>query len=623
MRNIRMELLGSHLLLAMLMLVVMTGGVISMFHLGHSIDRILQNNYKSVIAAQNMKETLERQDSSATFYLAGQAQKARNQYRFNLPLFNDAFRVESHNITEKGEGALVENIRVQFKAYTRNIQSLLFSDPPMTASNARRYYFNTLEPEFVSIKQLAQDILDLNQRAIVRADRQAKRESQWSSWTGVGVTLIAFLIAILFAIKMINLTLLPLRTLARQAEEVGQGHLNQRIELRRNDEIGVLAESFNNMATKLQQAKLADVERLHRAERMSDAAIDSLYDPVIVTDSTGHVVHLNHAAEGLFGPSQHATGLSVQRVTMDERIANAIDDAIHNEQISALEGEAGFIPLQVMNTQRTYRLRATPMRDETGTLLGAVAVLEDMTHLRELDRLKTEFIGVASHELRTPVTSLLLSVQLLQEGSLGKLTPEQEELINAQREDLDRLERMMRELLELSRLESGVTPPRFEIISPVEVTTSAIHSIQPQADIKNIKLEYEYDKNLPYLRADRTQLSRALVNLLANAIRHTPSGGSVRMIAVRKANHVTLRVEDTGCGIPKEFLDRIFDRFVQVPGATKGGAGLGLTIVKTIVTAHNGEIVVTSEEGKGSAFEISLPILEDRKELDNVTDTGH
>ena len=164
------------------------------------------------------------------------------------------------------------------------------------------------------------------------------------------------------------------------------------------------------------------------------------------------------------------------------------------------------------------------MHDDEGRLLGAVTVLEDVTHLRELDRLKTEFIGVASHELRTPVTSLLLSVQLLQEGAVGELTPDQKEVIAAQREDLERLERMMRDLLDITRLEAGVTPPRFEIVSAAELVTAAIESVDAQAQAKRIALVHEVASGLPSVRADRSQINRVLINLLNNAIRHTRAG---------------------------------------------------------------------------------------------------
>jgi PAS domain S-box-containing protein len=623
MRNLRTQLMTSHFILALMMLTVMIGGVINVFHLGRSIDRILKNNYKSVIAAQNMKETLERQDSAATFFLAGQQARARKQYEQYWPLFVKAFDIESHNITEPGERHLVDMIRLQFRQYTTDIRGLLYASPPLSVEQARTRYFGVLEQEFIAIKQSAQSILDLNQAAIVRADEQARSEAKKASWAGIIATTIAFLAAIIFALRMIRIALEPILMLIRQAEEIGMGHLNQRIDLNRTDEVGALAESFNDMAQKLRQARSFEEERLHRAERMSDAAIDSLYDPVIVTDSTGHVVHLNHAAEGLFGPAVYATGITVQSVTQDERIARAVDRATKQQSASAADDEEGFITLQTANTQRIYRLKAAPMRDDGDVLLGAVAVLEDVTHLKELDRLKTEFIGVASHELRTPVTSLLLSVGLLEEGAAGVLTEDQKQIVQAQKEDLDRLDKMMKELLEITRLESGVTPPHFELISPEEPALAALRSVSASAEAKQLILRSQFDEVQTKIRADLAQITRALVNLLNNAIQHTPSDGTIELCLEQDNDKIIYRVRDNGKGIPEEFLSRIFERFVQVPGATRSGSGLGLSIAQTIARAHQGDISVESEEGKGSEFSLVLPSIIERKDSGNGADTDN
>jgi PAS domain S-box-containing protein len=607
MRSLRTQLLFSHLLLVLLMVVIMIGAVVNFFHLGRSIDHILLANYNSVIAAQDMKETLERQDSAATFFLAGQVQKARRQYQDNWPLFLDAYQREAHNITEPGEQGMADDIGVQFRAYHRAIERLLYAQPSMSTTQAREYYFTILEPAFRRIKQRAQDVLDLNQRAMVIADAQAKSEARRASYTSVGVTIGAFVFAILLLPRTVSAALTPLRSLARQAEEIGVGHLNQRIELQRDDEVGALAVSFNQMAEKLAVARRHEEERLHRAERMSDVALESLYDPVIVTDAAGRIVHLNCAAEGLFGPEESAMGRTVAQIARDNRIAEAVEHAIHQERVSAAEGEAGFVGLQVGEAQRTYRLRATPMREEQGNLLGAVVVLEDITHLRELDQLKTEFIGVASHELRTPVTSLLLSIQLLQEGAAGELTTEQKEIVAAQREDLERLERLMHDLLDITRLEAGVIPPHFELTSPRVLVDAAIQSVIAQAETRGVLLTGEVPEGIPAVRADRAQITRVLVNLLNNAIRHTPPKGSVMLVVGADAAGIRFTVRDTGSGIPRDYLPRIFERFVQVPGATRGGAGLGLSIVRTIVQAHGGDINVESELGKGSMFTITLP----------------
>ena len=254
------------------------------------------------------------------------------------------------------------------------------------------------------------------------------------------------------------------------------------------------------------------------------------------------------------------------------------------------------------------------MKDDQERLLGSVTVLEDITHLRELDRMKTEFIGVASHELRTPVTSMLLSVQLLEEGAAGALTPAQREIVEAQRNDVERLDHLMRELLDLSRLEAGSAPPRFELVKPMDLLTSALQSTKAQAGQKGVGLTVERSRDLPLVRADKSQIGRVLVNLVTNAIRHTEPGGTIKLRASDGGNQVTLSVEDTGSGIPKEYQENIFRRFVQVPGATGGGAGLGLSISRTIVQAHGGNLWVESELGKGSTF--SFTLLTDQSAID-------
>ncbi|MCW3099694.1 MAG: Alginate biosynthesis sensor protein KinB [Chthonomonadaceae bacterium] len=610
MRDLRIQLLVSHLVLVVLMLIVMIGAVVNFFHLGRSIDRILKDNYASVIAAEEMKETLERQDSAATSFLDGRIAEARAQYQQNRPLFEKAYSYEAHNITETGEQELADDIGQKYAAYRQELEKLLFASPARSKQAADRIYVRQLLPDFLHLKGQAQAVLDLNQKAILRANGAAKTEARTASSTGLGVTVAAFLLALFFASWTIRAALDPLRTLARQAEEIGRGHLNQRIVLNRTDEIGGLADSFNTMAEKLREARKQEEARLRRAERMSEEALENLYDPVIVTDAQSRIVHLNKTAEGLFGAAARVAGIPIGQVISDKRIVEAVDRAIHQESVSAAEDEAGFIPLTVGEAKRTYRLRTTPMRDEESTLLGAVVVLEDITHLRELDRLKTEFIGVASHELRTPVTSLQLSVQLLEEGAVGALTPEQCEIVSAQKEDLERLERMMGDLLDITRLEAGVTPPRVEIVLPQILVKTAVNAVATQAERQGLALSAEVLPRVPAVRADAGQIQRVLLNLLNNAIRHTSSGGAITVSATAVGKQVVLTVKDTGSGIPAEYLPKIFDRFVQVPGATRGGAGLGLSIAKTIIEAHGGTIIAESAPGQGSKFQFSLPIAD-------------
>jgi len=566
-------------------------------------DRILRDNYASVVAAQTMKEALERQDSAATFYLAGQKDKARAQFAGNAPIFESALNTERANITERGEQDEADALKSDYTAYKVKVQSLLAGKQ----SDGARFYFAELEPQFRRIKGEAQGILDINQAAIVRADAHAKRDARQGALIGIALTLAALGLAIWFARRAVNAALTPLLALVQEAEQIGAGHLNRSIELRRDDEIGLLARAFNDMTGKLRVAKQGQETRLQRARQMSDAALDNLFDPVLVTDATRTLVHLNRAAQGLFGPATKLSGLPLSRAVEEPKIVAAIEGAIASGTVSADEGDAALVSLQGGEGEaaRIYRLRATPMRDDE-TVLGAVLVLEDVTHLQALDRLKTEFIGVASHELRTPVTSLLLSAQLLEEGAVGPLSEAQREVIHAQREDLTRLDALLRDLLDITKLEAGATPPRFEWVAPRALIEAAAKNMAPQADAADVHLQTFSRDDLPLVRADAGQIGRVLLNLLGNAVRHSPRGGEVKIEAEQSGKSVLFRVSDQGDGIPHEFQERIFERFAQVPGATRGGAGLGLPISQTIIGAHGGQLRVESEPGHGSAFEFAL-----------------
>lgn len=555
MQNLRRQLLLSHLLLIGLMLLLLAGGVLRFFHLGRSIDRVLDANVKSVLLMQQTKDALS-------------AQPVR------LPEAAFAIQQELGNITEPGERELAEALRDGFGALR-------------TGTGDRKQ---------VSAK--AQEILELNLAAMRRADAEAKHEARQSAVLGAVATVGAAVLAVLLARRAVQGALLPLVSLARQAEEVGEGRLNQRIELTRSDEIGTLARAFNGMSEKLAEARAALEARLIRAERMNDAALESLYDPVIVTDAAGRLVHLNRAAESLLGQPLGAR-------LGEARLALAVDMALQEGKTVAPDDSSALVQLK----GKTFRLRVSPMRTESEPL-GAVIVLEDITSLQEVDRLKTEFISVASHELRTPVTSLLLSVQLLQEGAVGALTEPQSQLIQAQRDDLERLEHLLRDLLDLTKLESGASPPQLEAVVARSLCTTALEGIRAEAGAQGVFLEVGTLTDA-LVRADSGQVTRVLTNLLGNAIRHTPRGGTVTLEAREQPLDVFVTVTDTGSGIPQEYLSEIFGRFTQVPGATRGGAGLGLSLAKAIVEAHGGTITAWSQgPGKGSVFTFTLPRAE-------------
>jgi signal transduction histidine kinase len=268
---------------------------------------------------------------------------------------------------------------------------------------------------------------------------------------------------------------------------------------------------------------------------------------------------------------------------------------------------SSVLPLAVEGLERAFRLRTTPMRDNTNRLLGAVTLLEDITHLREIDRLKSEFIATASHELRTPLTSVQMGVYLLLEGALGELTDSQNEVLQACRQDCERLDKLMRDLLDLSKIEASESQPQLAPVRARELIATVAEELRPQVETKGLKLRVELSVDLQQVRVDRTQIERVISNLVINALRHTKHG-EIKINAEQRDGNVAVSICDTGSGIPTEYLPHIFDKFVQVPDAPTGGAGLGLTISKSIVEAHGGQISVQSQIGRGTTFTFTLPL---------------
>jgi signal transduction histidine kinase len=250
------------------------------------------------------------------------------------------------------------------------------------------------------------------------------------------------------------------------------------------------------------------------------------------------------------------------------------------------------------------------MRDNENHLLGAVTLLEDITHLREIDRLKSEFIATASHELRTPLTSVQMGVHLLLEGAAGELNDKQTEVLGACREDCERLDKLMRDLLDLSKIEAGESQPELLPIKARELVTDEAETLRPQVEAKGLSFVVDIPVELPRIMADRSQIERVIANLVVNAIRYTRQG-EIKISAEQRGHYVAVSVSDTGEGIPSEYLSHIFDKFVQVPGAATGGAGLGLAISRLIVEAHGGQIGVQSLISHGSTFTFTLPVAAD------------
>ena len=613
--GLRLKLLVSYLIFVTALIVLGGWSAWRLREMGGVSRRIISNNYDSVVAAQEMKESLERQDSAALFALLGARDKAMVQLREHRARFDANFQKAANNITEVGEPQAIEAIRRDRDTYYQMFDAFMNRVNGTEISNSREgeelaernEYFTRLEPQFNKLRAECEHLLQLNQRAMLGKSEAAAGVAQlWFYRTLLiaGVLIVAGTMLAFFLAKRI---VEPLRQLTASTARMAGGDLNAKVSVSSRDEVGVLAAEYNRMAERIRQLRSSDMGKLLVAQQTTEAAIDSLYDPVIVTDGEGCVTKLNPAAEEIFGSEKENTGKHVGEVARDVRIAGAVAEALESQRPVAGEGMSSVLPLAVDGSERAFRLRTTPMRDNGRHLLGAVTILEDITHLREIDRLKSEFIATASHELRTPLTSVQMGVHLLLEGALGELTDQQNEVLQACRQDCERLDKLMRDLLDLSRIEAGESQPQLAWISAAELLTAAINELRPQVEAKGLELKVAVPVDLPLLSVDRMQIERVISNLVINALRHTKNG-EITISAEQRDNHVAISVADTGSGIPTEYLPHVFDKFVQVPDAPTGGAGLGLTISKSIVEAHGGQISVQSQVGQGSTFTFTLPL---------------
>src|ERR1700733_9146193 len=413
------------------------------------------------------------------------------------------------------------------------------------------------------------------------------------------------------------LVLRPIQGLARDAHKIAQGNLEYRTEWKSHDNFGVIAAELNRLAVRLRDLQESDAGRRQMEFQLSDAVLQSIFEPIIVTDGKGHVLKLNPSASELLGEAA-SDRMALTNTPGGEKILSAIQDAVSMQKAVAAEGEASMLPMRIGNQARSYRLRTTPMRDSDGRLLGAVTTLEDVTSLQDTDRFKTQFIAVASRKLRDPLLQLRRGLYALAQGFSGEMTPLQTELVASTSKEAETLDDLMADLIEVAELDTGKRALKLERIRPLQALNEARDRNCDEAARKHIRVEVSAYADLAVVQADRRALRSILDNLLSNALRYTPEDGEILLAAEEIKNFVQFSVRDTGRGIEAERLSTIFDRFNTF---SEHGTGLGLALVRRLVESLGGQIAVESRFGHGATFRFTLPIAV-AKEVQHPVEVG-
>jgi PAS domain S-box-containing protein len=608
--TLRFRILMTLLPLLALLAALGAAGVLLLDQLGGRIDAILRENYDSVIYMERLKESLERLDSSFTLALAGKEKEARTQYEFQWGPYLDNLHKEQSNITLPGEDELVKRLTAVTERYRR--QGDAFYTRPAGDKQRHHDYFEPggLFQTFSEAKSLADQILRLNQDNMEKASQEARVTAQ-NSVIGFGLGLVAAaVLACWLAWRTMNAILQPIQAVTRSANAIGVGDLDQVVAVHSRDELGQMAEAFNVMARQLRHYRQTDYARLLRAQRTSQATIDSFPDPVLVVDPEGHVEMANPAAQRLFGVAGRRDAEQASLPWQPpEGLREALREAVQDQRPHLPEEFDRAISLRVSGQERSFLPRILPIRDPWGNTLGAAVLLEDVTRFRLLDQVKSDLVATASHELKTPLTSVRLALHLLLEEAVGPLTPKQTELLLDARENAERLLAMVNNLLDLARLERGREHLNLQPLAAADLALAAAEAIRPRTQDKGVTLAVEVPSDLPPVAGDASRLGHALANLLENALTYTERGGRITVSAAAAGDRVTLAVADTGPGIAADYLPHVFDRFFRIPGQSRGsGTGLGLAIVREIVTAHAGTVSCESRPGAGTVFRVTLPV---------------
>jgi NtrC-family two-component system sensor histidine kinase KinB len=605
----RKILLGYSLVLG-LVVIVSIWAVFNLYRLGNASEAILQENYRSILAAENMINALERQDSALLLLMLGFEDEARQQFRENEVDFLQWLSRAKDNITLTDEPQTLTTLETSYLAYLDTSARLFENGVTALEVQPGSYYHQSILPQFKLVRETATQLREMNQQAMLSASDQAQAVANQAIWSMSGFGLLVAGLGLGLSLLLANILTRPLKEMTRAAGQIAEGHYDVTLTAQSGDELGLLAQEIMTMSGKLKAFHELNVSRILAEQRRSEAIIRSLSDGLMVVDNEFKIIAINPMAIHLLDlEPEQAEGRHFFEVIENQTLYQHLRTTIETGQAPQLDEPTATLTVARNGQTQYYHFAITPVKTEQAQMLGAVLLLQDVTKLKTLDRLKSEFVVTASHELRTPLTGIAMSIGLLAENAQAKLSANEQALLCAAQEDVQRLRALVNDLLDLSKIESGRMEMAFEPVAVSLLIERAMATLAAQAEEKGLALRQQLPAELPPVKADPNKITWVLTNLIANAIRYTDQGGGIEVSAKLAKESVYVSVADEGAGIPLEYQSKIFDKFVQVKSdKAVGGSGLGLAICKEIVKAHGGTIWVNSTPGQGSIFTFTLPV---------------
>lgn len=567
-------------------------GVFGVMQMAKTQEALIRNNFITLDLGLKLRQTLGDQLILMLHNEPDTAELKATSEQY-LKLLDEGIEHERrHNLTSGFAKARVDYVSFLEAFNQTHRQGLNLSN-----NNDLTNRFNALRNGLIDEHRKALETINTAQ---AQARERAMVIATVLGLVGVAVLIIGFITAHGIARRFGA----PIEALAKAADNIGKGNFEVVLPLSSATEMNLLTRRFGIMAEALRQHQATNVDELLAGQQRLQAVLDSIDDGLLMIDQEGRLEHLNPVAQRQLGWDEgrlgQPLGEALQRPELDQQLLTVLRggslERLPEDLSVDIEGETRLL---------TYSL--TPVSQPKGPILGAVMVLHDVTEQRAFERVRSEFVLRASHELRTPVTGMHMAFGLFLERAHFDPQSREADLLNTVNEEMQRLMQLINDLLNFSRYQNGMQKLTLAPCDLQEMLDQAQARFADRANAKDVEFVIDLQSPLPRLNADQAQLERVLDNLIDNALRHTPIGGQIRLQARRHGERVIISVEDNGEGIAYSQQGRIFEPFVQV-GRKKGGAGLGLALCKEIVQLHGGRIGVYSRPGQGTQFYMALPL---------------
>jgi two-component system sensor histidine kinase VicK len=528
---------------------------------------ILKDNYKSVQYVQNVLMTI---DSHPGRFTAEQ-----------IKTIDKNMALQDRNVTEAGERQYTDSARLTFE---------------------RLKNFNGSEAELnqlrVRLHQHLYNVMRVNMDAIARKNVVASSTSHNGNVLAAISALVLFIVSFTFAVNFPGYVADPLKELTERIKEVSNRNYHQQIRFESDDEFGELGQAFNNMTRKLDEFENSNLASILFEKKRIETIINSMQDAIIGLDEKSIIIFANQVACNLIGmKADQLTGKYAPDIALENDLLRKL---LVNDQTKLrifADDREGFYSRESLSVNNKDKV------------IGKVIILKNVTEYQQLDEAKTNFIATISHELKTPISSIKMSLKLLEDERIGEVNAEQRQLIGNIDDDTRRLLLITGELLDMAQVETGKLQLNFGSTHPQNIVDYAVKAIKFIADQKQVEIKVKCDENLPKVHADLDKTTWVLINLLSNAIKYSHEKSVVELTVKKyKNDEIEFSVTDHGKGIEEQYLPRLFERYFKVPNASseQAGTGLGLAIAKDFIEAQAGKISVDSEIGSGSTFCFTL-----------------